>query len=179
MSTRPGWAWTSVWAWRWWRVRLDGRPARLRCSRSTGPPSRSVPRRRCASCLPPQDECGLGRAPPLSPLGAPLTVLGRTHSPCRWRQVITSRNAGERPRRAAGVDAVGCRAKPRDWPCPARGSTRAVPSRKETGVSKDLSDSANRKKLKKSSFALPEEEKYPIPDIEHARNALARVAQHG
>jgi hypothetical protein len=26
---------------------------------------------------------------------------------------------------------------------------------------------------------LPEEEKYPIPDIEHARNALARVAQHG
>jgi hypothetical protein len=46
-------------------------------------------------------------------------------------------------------------------------------------VSKDLSDSGNRKKLKKSSFALPEEEKYPIPDIEHARNALARVAQHG
>ncbi|MFW5469694.1 DUF6582 domain-containing protein [Knoellia sp. CPCC 206435] len=46
-------------------------------------------------------------------------------------------------------------------------------------MSKDLSDSANRKKLKKSSFALPEQEKYPIPDIEHARNALARVAQHG
>jgi hypothetical protein len=46
-------------------------------------------------------------------------------------------------------------------------------------VSKDLSDSANRNKLAKSSFALPEEEKYPIPDISHARNALARVAQHG
>jgi hypothetical protein len=46
-------------------------------------------------------------------------------------------------------------------------------------MSKDLSDTGNRKKLKKSSFALPEEEKYPIPDIEHARNALARVAQHG
>jgi len=46
-------------------------------------------------------------------------------------------------------------------------------------VSKDLSDSANRTRLKKSSFALPEQEKYPIPDIEHARNALARVAQHG
>ena len=46
-------------------------------------------------------------------------------------------------------------------------------------MSKDLSDSENRKKLKKSSFALPEQEKYPIPDIEHARNALARVAQHG
>jgi hypothetical protein len=26
---------------------------------------------------------------------------------------------------------------------------------------------------------VPEQEKYPIPDIEHARNALARVAQHG
>ena len=51
--------------------------------------------------------------------------------------------------------------------------------RKETAVSKDLSDSENRKKLKKSSFALPEQEKYPIPDIEHARNALARVAQNG
>jgi hypothetical protein len=46
-------------------------------------------------------------------------------------------------------------------------------------VSKDLSNSENRKKLKKSSFALAEQEKYPIPDIEHARNALARVAQHG
>ena len=46
-------------------------------------------------------------------------------------------------------------------------------------MSKDLSNSKNRDKLKKSSFALPDEEKYPIPDIEHARNALARVAQHG
>ena len=46
-------------------------------------------------------------------------------------------------------------------------------------MSKDLSDPENRKKLKKSSFALPDEEKYPIPDITHARNALARVAQHG
>lgn len=46
-------------------------------------------------------------------------------------------------------------------------------------MSKDLSDSASRKKLNKSSFAVPEQEKYPIPDIEHARNALARVAQHG
>ena len=46
-------------------------------------------------------------------------------------------------------------------------------------MSKDLSDSDNRKKLAKSSFALPEQEKYPIPDIAHARNALARVAQQG
>ena len=46
-------------------------------------------------------------------------------------------------------------------------------------MAKDLSDADNRKKLKKSSFALPEERKYPIPDKAHARNALARVAQHG
>jgi hypothetical protein len=46
-------------------------------------------------------------------------------------------------------------------------------------MSKDLSSGKNRKNLKKSSFALPEEEKYPIPDIAHARNALARVAQNG
>ena len=46
-------------------------------------------------------------------------------------------------------------------------------------MSKDLSSSKNRKNLKKSSFALPDEEKYPIPDISHARNALARVAQNG
>ena len=64
------------------------------------------------------------------------------------------------------------------WRC-AEWVTRRHAVREETGVSKDLSDSANRKKLKKSSFALPEQEKYPIPDIEHARNALARVAQHG
>lgn len=46
-------------------------------------------------------------------------------------------------------------------------------------MSKDLGDSANRKKLEDSSFALPKERKYPIPDESHARNALARVAQHG
>ena len=46
-------------------------------------------------------------------------------------------------------------------------------------MTKDLSSGKNRENLKKSSFALPEEEKYPIPDIEHARNALVRVAQHG
>ncbi|HEY6742437.1 MAG TPA: DUF6582 domain-containing protein [Lapillicoccus sp.] len=46
-------------------------------------------------------------------------------------------------------------------------------------MSKDLSDADNRNKLKDDSFALPDQRKYPIPDIEHARNALARVAQHG
>lgn len=36
-----------------------------------------------------------------------------------------------------------------------------------------------RKKLPKSSFAIPEERKYPIHDKAHARNALARVAAYG
>jgi hypothetical protein len=47
---------------------------------------------------------------------------------------------------------------------------------------------ATRKRLPKSSFALPGKGKgpqgkgagsYPIPDKSHAGNALARVAQHG
>jgi hypothetical protein len=46
-------------------------------------------------------------------------------------------------------------------------------------MSKDLSNSKNRRKLSKKSFALPGKRKYPIPDKAHARNALARVAQHG
>jgi hypothetical protein len=36
-----------------------------------------------------------------------------------------------------------------------------------------------RKRLKRSSFAIPEKRKYPIQDLAHARNALARVAQFG
>lgn len=36
-----------------------------------------------------------------------------------------------------------------------------------------------RKKLPKSAFAEPGGRKYPIEDVAHARNALARVAQHG
>lgn len=41
-----------------------------------------------------------------------------------------------------------------------------------------------RKKMKKSSFALPGKREggnggYPIPDKAHARNALARVSQFG
>jgi hypothetical protein len=46
-------------------------------------------------------------------------------------------------------------------------------------MAKDLSSTKNRKKLSKKSFALPGKRKYPIPDKAHARNALARVAQHG
>ena len=46
-------------------------------------------------------------------------------------------------------------------------------------MAKDLSSTKERKKLSKNSFALPGKRKYPIPDKAHARNALARVAQHG
>jgi hypothetical protein len=38
---------------------------------------------------------------------------------------------------------------------------------------------ATRKRMKSSSFALPGKRKYLIHDKAHARNALARVAQHG
>lgn len=37
---------------------------------------------------------------------------------------------------------------------------------------------SGRKHMKASSFALPGK-RYPIPDLAHARNALARVAQNG
>lgn len=36
-----------------------------------------------------------------------------------------------------------------------------------------------RKALKKTTFAIPGKRKYPINDISHARNALARVSQFG
>lgn len=36
-----------------------------------------------------------------------------------------------------------------------------------------------RKSLKRQSFAIPERRAYPIHDIAHGRNALARVSQHG
>jgi len=36
-----------------------------------------------------------------------------------------------------------------------------------------------RSRVKAKTFAIPSKRKYPIPDKAHARNALARVAQHG
>lgn len=38
---------------------------------------------------------------------------------------------------------------------------------------------AKRKALPRSSFAVPSRRAYPIEDVAHARNAKARVAQHG
>ena len=39
--------------------------------------------------------------------------------------------------------------------------------------------SRTRRRMSSKSFALPGKRKYPINDKAHARNALARVAQHG
>lgn len=39
--------------------------------------------------------------------------------------------------------------------------------------------SSIRNKIKESNFALPEQRKYPIHDIKHARLALAFVSMHG
>jgi hypothetical protein len=36
-----------------------------------------------------------------------------------------------------------------------------------------------RKALPKKAFGIPEKRAYPIEDPNHARNALARVSQHG
>ena len=36
-----------------------------------------------------------------------------------------------------------------------------------------------RKELSKSEFAIPESRSYPIHDLNHAKNALARVSQFG
>lgn len=38
--------------------------------------------------------------------------------------------------------------------------------------------SAQRKRLSRNEFVFPGERKYPIEDESHARNALARAAQH-
>jgi hypothetical protein len=39
--------------------------------------------------------------------------------------------------------------------------------------------SSARKALPSSAFVYPEDEKYPIHDLKHARNALARVSANG
>ncbi len=39
--------------------------------------------------------------------------------------------------------------------------------------------SKGRKQIASSNFAIPYQRKYPIHDINHARNALARVSEFG
>lgn len=68
-----------------------------------------------------------------------------------------------------------------------RSSARSKPNVKasntETAVDKvvrlSVLNAERRNKLKDSDFAIPEKRAYPIMDEVHARNALARVAQHG
>ena len=38
---------------------------------------------------------------------------------------------------------------------------------------------SQRRHLPRGDFAMPKQRKYPINDRSHARNALARVSQHG
>jgi len=38
---------------------------------------------------------------------------------------------------------------------------------------------SGRKRMANKTFAIPSKRKYPIPDVSHARNALARVAANG
>ena len=45
-------------------------------------------------------------------------------------------------------------------------------------IAKELTN-LGREHIKEKNFALPEDRKYPINDIAHGRNALARVAQNG
>lgn len=45
-------------------------------------------------------------------------------------------------------------------------------------IARELTEAA-RDKIPTKEFAIPEKEKYPIHDEPHARNALARVSQHG
>jgi len=51
-------------------------------------------------------------------------------------------------------------------------------------VAEEIKNTFSRDHIKDSNFVFPPDKehphgRYPIHDIEHARNALARVAQHG
>lgn len=54
---------------------------------------------------------------------------------------------------------------------------------RKSGLSKSANarrnTKAGRKAMSPKSFALPRAKKYRIDDLPHARNALARVSQHG
>lgn len=60
--------------------------------------------------------------------------------------------------------------------------TKAQPMR-EAVSSGDMGEAPlttqQRNRLPRSAFALPDQRAYPINDLSHARNALARVAQFG
>lgn len=58
----------------------------------------------------------------------------------------------------------------------AKGSRKSSLSKK---TNQRRNTKSGRKKMSSKSFALPSKRKYRIDDKAHARNALARVAQHG
>ncbi len=61
--------------------------------------------------------------------------------------------------------------------------TKAVDVLSKAGEADELEKAAltteERDNLKSADFVFPEDRRYPIHDASHARNALARVAQHG
>jgi Protein of unknwon function (DUF3008) len=54
---------------------------------------------------------------------------------------------------------------------------KGLPKRKRKKVQKAVLTTERRKKLKKKTFGLPGEKKYPMPDRAHAANAKARATQ--
>ena len=50
---------------------------------------------------------------------------------------------------------------------------------KEETMNMSVLTPKQRKRLPKTAYAIPSKKKYPINDIAHARNALARVAANG
>lgn len=56
---------------------------------------------------------------------------------------------------------------------------RSTASNLSAKVNARRNTKTGRKAMASTSFALPGQKKYRIDDIAHARNALARVAQHG
>jgi hypothetical protein len=56
---------------------------------------------------------------------------------------------------------------------------KSTASKLSKSVNAKRNTKSGRAKMAGSSFALSKEKKYRIDDLPHARNALARVAQHG
>jgi hypothetical protein len=60
---------------------------------------------------------------------------------------------------------------------PASSNVNAIQHEGVRKVAKLTTEQRNR--MSESTFAIPEDRAYPIPDRSHAQNALARVSQHG
>lgn len=72
------------------------------------------------------------------------------------------------------------KAKPKAGPAMTRTKKKNVVAHASDSAKKRGRLSAKeRKTLKPEQFAVPGARKYPIPDANHARNALSRVAQFG